>query len=385
MVNRKNENRPGICCPECKKWHCYKCADLSADQCLVMKAMERCFWKCRECEEKAPDLKFVLDSIKSIHSELKKGQDELKKGQDDQQKERERVLEGLKVIETVATKIDQIEKVQEAHEEKLSDHTIKLQKGVENHEREKERITAIEERMDKIDAEALNVRQTNAVVREIREIEKREKNIIFCNVPEPEDENAEERKKKDEGKIAEILGELKADNVKPTNVIRVGMKGRYPRKVLVILQSAKECEDILKKGEVTQLANDVFLTRDRTYNQRQEGRLFRAEKEREEREGGGALRGRGRGTGRGPGRPRGGGGRGRGSVRGRGARSTQSTDSRKRRNSDEEGEAKRQRRGETERDSSTHSSSIPPLAAPMAAAPQSQLTPGATPGTESDF
>ena len=350
-----------------------------------MKAMERCFWKCQECEEKAPDLKFVLDSIKSIHSELKKGQDELKKGQDDQQKERERVLEGLKVIETVATKIDQIEKVQEAHEEKLSDHTIKLQKGVENLEREKERITAVEERMDKIDAEALNVRQTNAVVREIREIEKREKNIVFCNVPEPEDENAEERKKKDEGKIAEILGELKADNIKPTNVLRVGMKGRYPRKVLVILQSVKECEDILKKGEVTQLANDVFLTRDRTYNQRQEARLFRAEKEREEREGGGALRGRGRGTGRGPGRPRGGGGRGRGSVRGRGATSTQSNDSRKRRNSDEEGEAKRQRRGETGRDSSTHPSSIPPLAAPMAAALQSQLTPGATPGTESDF
>ena len=257
MVNRKNENRPGICCPECKKWHCYKCADLSADQCQVMKAMERCFWKCQECEEKAPDLKFVLDSIKSIHSELKKGQDELKKGQDDQQKERERVLEGLKVMETVATKIDQIEKVQEAHEERLSEHTTKLQKGAENLERERERITAVEERMDKIDAEALNVRQTNAVVREIREIEKREKNIIFCNIPEPEDENADERRKQDEGKIGEILGELKADNIKPTKVIRVGMKGRYPRKILAILQSVKECEDVLKKGEMTKLANDV--------------------------------------------------------------------------------------------------------------------------------
>ena len=84
----------------------------------------------------------------------------------------------------------------------------------------------------------------------------------------------------------------------------MGMKGRYPRKVLVVLQSVKECEDVLKKGQMTELANDVFLSRDRTFNQRQEARLFRAEKEKEEREGSGATRGRGRGRGRGPGRPR---------------------------------------------------------------------------------
>ena len=47
-----------------------------------------------------------MDSIKSIHSEMKKDQD-------NQKKERERVLEGLKVMETVASKIDKIEKVQE--------------------------------------------------------------------------------------------------------------------------------------------------------------------------------------------------------------------------------------------------------------------------------
>ena len=81
IVNRSAENRPGICCPECKEWHCFKCAELSAEQCLVMKAMERCFWKCKECEGKTPDLKDVLESMAKIHSEMKKSQD-------DQQKER---------------------------------------------------------------------------------------------------------------------------------------------------------------------------------------------------------------------------------------------------------------------------------------------------------
>ena len=301
--------------------------------------MDRCFWKCKECERKSTSLKEVMESIRSIRSEMKKSQV-------DQEKEREKVLEGLKVMETVAIKIDKIEKVQEEHEERLNDHSAKIQKGAENLVVEKERITAVEERMNKIDADALNVRQTNAVVREIREIEKREKNIIICNVPESEDESAEERKRKDEGKIAEIFGEMKADEIKPQNVLRVGVKGRYPRKVLVVLQSVKECEMVLKKGEMTKLSNDVFLSRDRTFNQRQEARLFREQKEREEREGGGGST-RGRGSGRGPGRPRGrgAGGRGRGSVRGRGAHSTtHSTDSRKRRNSDDDGEAKRQRR-----------------------------------------
>ena len=159
---------------------------------------------------------------------------------------------------------------------------------------------------------------------------------------------------------------MKADEIKPQKVIRVGVRGRYPRKVLVIMPSVKECETVLQKGGMAQLTNDVFLSRDRTFNQRQEARLFRAQKEKEEREFGGTTRGRGRGAGRGPGRPRGrgGAGRGGGSVRGRGA---QSNDSRKRRNSDEEGEVKRQKRDETSRNSNTQSSRDPSETAPAAA------------------
>ena len=137
-----------------------------------MKAMPRCFWKCKECEGKSQDLKHVLDSMAKLHSEMKKSQEdqqslfsEMKKSQEDQQKERQRVLEGLERMETAACKIDQIEKVQEEHEERLADHAGKIKKNSENLAHEKERISVVEERIDKIDADALNVRQTNAVVR----------------------------------------------------------------------------------------------------------------------------------------------------------------------------------------------------------------------------
>ena len=81
------------------------------------------------------------------------------------------------------------------------------------------------EKLGQMNGESLNIRQTNAVVREIREIEKREKNIVFCNIPESTSTVAEERKKYDEEKVVEILGELGVDDVRPIKVMRVGHEG----------------------------------------------------------------------------------------------------------------------------------------------------------------
>ena len=168
-------------------------------------------------------------------------------------------------------------------------------------------------------------------------IKMREKNLIFGNIPESTQMETEERKKYDEKKVEETLKELKIEGIRPTKVIRVGHEGRFPRKALAIFSSVDDCEKILKSAEGIRLPNDIFLTRDRTYNQRQEARLYRLEREKEEREGATSQRGRPRGNGRGPGHPR-----GNGSVRGRGARGAGSQ-SRKRRRSENEEEAKRKR------------------------------------------
>ena len=70
------------------------------------------------------------------------------------------------------------------------------------------------------------------------------------------------------------------------------------------LESAADCEKVLHNSWETELPDEAFVTKDRTYNQRQEARRYRLEREKEERDGV-APQGRGRGGKRGPGRPRG--------------------------------------------------------------------------------
>ena len=54
----------------------------------------------------------------------------------------------------------------------------------------------------------VDIRQTNATIRELRELEKRSKNLIFMNVPEATEEEAEKRKDEDTAKINSILWDI---------------------------------------------------------------------------------------------------------------------------------------------------------------------------------
>ena len=187
------------------------------------------------------------------------------------------------------------------------------------------------------------MRQCNAVAREVREMEKREKNIILFNVPEANEGEEDDGKRRDRLKVGKILQDLGLGEIQPIETRRIGKTGRYPRKIQVLLASGDECDKIVKKGrEGPTLDDNVFITKDRTFNQRQEARLFRVEKEKEEEEERSQPE---RGRGRGRGRPRGRGNYG----RGRGSR-TSGAESRKRRNSGEGGnedddESKRRRTG----------------------------------------
>ena len=153
--------------------------------------------------------------------------------------------------------------------------------------------------------------------------------------------------------------ELGIEGVKPSKVIRVGYEGRYARKALAIFNSTDEVERILSSAEQIKLTNDIFLTRDRTYNQREEARLYRLEKEKEEKDGALAQRGRGRGRGRPPGRNS-------GSVRGRGARGK--TQTRKRQRSGDDDATKRMRMSTSVDDNAEESSvRAPPKTPPQLA------------------
>ena len=163
---------------------------------------------------------------------------------------------------------------------------------------------------------------------------------MIANLPESKEEEAEARKKEDEKRVAEVLKELNLEQIKPVNVLRVGFGGRYPKKVLVMLNSVEESEETFRKAEITALSNDVWLARDRTWNQREEGRLIREEKNKEDNGEVAPHGGKTRGAGRRPGRPKGTGGNG--SVRGRGSRQ----DNRKRQWSGDDPGTKWSRTGE---------------------------------------
>ena len=268
-MNREGERRPGIHCKDCRKEHCNNCAGLTVEQCEMMRSIEKGFWSCKECESKNADLKAVLDSMKTIKTEL----GTIKEGQ-------------AEVVEAVVKRLDRIEDVQEKQEKHLSAHEVAIKKNTKKVEEGDRRVTRLEEQVEKISqnmsGEAVMMRQTNAVVKEILEIEKCGKNLIFGNVPEPSSDNADDETAKDENQLSEIFKELGLDEIKPTKVLRVGKKAHYPRKVKVIFRTQEDRDKVLDRGESVKLAKGIFITNDRTYNQRQEARLYREEKEREE-------------------------------------------------------------------------------------------------------
>lgn len=334
-MNRPGEKRPGICCKQCGKEHCNKCAGLPVELCEMMRSTAKGLFTCSECESKGADMKAVLESMQSIKSEL----GTIKNGQAEQQAERVQVLEGLKVVKEVAKRLERIEDVQDKQEQRLTTNEGAIKVNTQKREDGEKRISLLEERMGKIDQKAIDMRQCNAVAKEVRELEKREKNIVIFNVPEPTDKEEEERRKADMRRVLEVFKELDSEGIQPSNVGRIGKKGRFPQQIRVTLPSTDDCDKLVQKSrDGPALTDSIFVTRDRTFNQRQEAKLIRMEKV-EEGDGNANQPGRGRGA-RPRGRPR-----GRGAGRGRGGRGAgawggggggDDSQSRKRRSSNDE-------------------------------------------------
>ena len=306
------------CNGTCERSLCDLCADLKPSQCEALRSIPGNAWKCKECRTQklkdndvsTNDLKDILTSMKhkmEVDREERRSEiSDIKETIDEDRHERKSEIGAInRKLECVSNLKSQVEKVEEC---------------VATYD---DRLNAIETSLENFNTDQMNIRQTNTIIRELREIENRGKNIILNNVPEPESKNPEERKKEDSTKVLMILGELKLEDITPVNVIRVGQKSHYDRKLLVITNSTASVEKILERAETTILSNNVFLSRDRTYNQRAEARLYREEKEKENGDPEaptqrGIARGRQRGRPRGRGRGDGTRGRGDGSHGGRG-------------------------------------------------------------------
>ena len=113
----------------------------------MVRGMGKEMWKCLGCETKDKDIKSVLESIQNLHSEMK----EIKQGQEDQQVERERVIEGLKVVESVAIRVDKIETMQASQETRISENEVGVQENAKQIEENRAKTADLEERINKMD------------------------------------------------------------------------------------------------------------------------------------------------------------------------------------------------------------------------------------------
>jgi len=112
----------------------------------------------------------------------------------------------------------------------------------------------------------------------MKEIKKRKTSVIIHGFKEPDESNAEERKKQDETELVALLREIGCDDVSVESYTRLGRKddnpGAKPRPVKLVVASENQKDKILcrakhLKGKVDRGPNKVFIHQDLTPKQRE--------------------------------------------------------------------------------------------------------------------
>ena len=234
-----------INCFDCKNKFCSTCSGMPLDLYKSLKLLTGCSWKCKTCVAKKDELKSLLETMQSKIETMQsknetmqsKIQSEIRLGHEENKKEREKIMEGLKSLESVSRRVDTVEEKQAEIKENMekdrqerkseiteinkefgrfttvSAQVSKIQESVTSQD---ERISKIENRTEEHHPGKPDIRQTNAIIREIREIESRGKNLILNNIPESTNENAEERKSEDVTKTLSVLTELGITDIAPS-------------------------------------------------------------------------------------------------------------------------------------------------------------------------
>ena len=241
------------------------------------------------------------------------------------EQDRVRIIDGLKSIEAVKKRVDEVEEKQTAQEEEVSDQRKIL-------EEQSRKLTDLEERQ----TQTVDVNEiVNKAAMEMAERERRSRNFLVHLLPESLFTDQDDAMNDDKQKIEKLIAKI---TPKPqiNRLFRLGQPrttDQKPRSILVIAAESNQAKAVVNASfartlDKIQGAPDIHCTKDRSLNQRIVAGKINPSAE----TGGETSRGRGRGRGYGHGR-----GRGR---RSRGGRVTPSqsdrSDSRKRSRVDEE-------------------------------------------------
>ena len=296
-IEFNNEEDKLIECEKCEHWECQECTGMSdIEYQALTKPDSMMHWFCKLCNAEALSAVKTSEMIKvkceqyakkyvnelreelkeelTTHMEEKIGakNEEIKK---EFTKEFDAVRKTSKAINSeIKTLRGDVQKIKKDLEGGASGE-IKTLRDVQKIKKDLE--DGVSGEIDKKLAES-----ASSSISEIKERESRKKNLVFFNIHESEETEAENRIKDDKREIETIFQAIEVD-AEISNIFRIGKKGENSRPIKIKVRDEEDVDKILKAAKKLN-GSDIYISKDMTPLERQEHRKLVQEKKRKKEE-----------------------------------------------------------------------------------------------------
>lgn len=306
---RVNSGQMGLACDACNRWYHADCEKLNKkDYENIRKIGQKMKWHCKGCNAQTKNIEEENAKLREENKELIERNGELEKAVkrlDIKIREMEELFRTMLSEEIKKINSAMVEKIRSSISEVLTTYDRKIEmnkKEIEQIKKEGGGREATQENlqlrkeMDSIRKEIANkgkeeVRKEMGKDKKIVEIEskvediereRRKRNIVFYNMQESEESEAERRYREDEEKCGKIfVEELGIQDLKIDKLIRLGkrIEGKN-RPLLVKLGTEEEKRSILQRASKLRHSTNfrrVYISRDMTEVERAREKKLREE------------------------------------------------------------------------------------------------------------
>jgi len=241
--------------------------------CKSIRKIKNCKWKCKSCEEKADDIKALIESMQN---EMREGREEnkrdresmrkeMREGREEDRKDRDRIYEGLKTVEDLSKRMDNVEEKQESQKDQILTHDKIIKQQVDQ-------IKELEQKVsDSIDMDQL----INKAAVETAERERRGRNFLVHYLAEADSPDPDEKWRMDKERVEKLVIKV-VPKVKILRIFRIGeprAPGEKPRTLLVTTEHFEQARAVInasfsKSLSQTEGETIIHCTKDRSLNQR---------------------------------------------------------------------------------------------------------------------
>ncbi len=263
----KDVTSEGVCCDLCGNWYHCRCQGISEQLYKALKQFKKeLHWFCRGCHAGAEKL---LQIVSRIQTKVDRIEEEVVRVTSDIRTE---LATAIKELRCELKQIDSRITAQETRttnyqhdlqtsidsklsvlEDKVRNETVSGVDGASSKSWADIVSKEVDSKLHGVTAEMtvlqLQAREMQMDKDEQAEITKRKNNVIIHGLPEPEGVSGEERKKKDEDKIVDMLLQIRCDEISITNCVRLGKQpsnpNEKPRPIKLVLVSEGQKDKLL--------------------------------------------------------------------------------------------------------------------------------------------